>query len=185
MALSEEKLQAIQIVYELGKVSKTQICKDHRISRPTLRKHAKEGEWIYQKSFQEVAKEVRARVTEKMIERSSEEIVKATEIFLDNSSNVRDFVMLVADKLKEKIKNDDWDFKEIDLKSFFDLQKFNEISSKTLTGLYSTDRKALGLDKDDDIDRARRIKYGETDGTGSNKLQERIKEKMKANGFDD
>lgn len=156
MALSEEKILAIQIDYELGKLSKTQICKNHRISRPTLRKHASEGEWIYQKSFNEVSNEVRARVTEKIIERSSEEIIRATDEYLKKSKHLQDFSFKTIGRFEETI-----DFNLMDAQTADAIHRVIEKAQRIITNLYAFDRKALGLDIEADVEKARRVKKAE------------------------
>lgn len=158
MALSEPQVLALQIDYELGKLSKTSICKKHRVSRPTLRKHATENGWVYQKTFQEVSKEVEKRTIAKLVEENADIVTQATEKFLSDSAYIRDFVMDLIKRVQKELDENSYKTKDVDLSGFTSLQKMGETLSKTIISLYSTERKALGLDIDDDIEKAKRIK---------------------------
>lgn len=149
MALSEPKILSIKIDYELGKLSKGSICKKHRISRPTLRKHAKDGKWLYQKTFKEVSKEVEKRVIEKLLSDNTDIAVSVTDNFLKDSANIRAVTMAIMDAMATDLLDKNGKITTQEANRLIALQKVSEIANKTISNLYNTTRKALGMDQDE------------------------------------
>ncbi|MCK4518065.1 hypothetical protein KAT92_04770 [Candidatus Babeliales bacterium] len=148
MALSEQKILAIKIDYELGKLSKTSICKKHRISRPTLRKHANDGDWIYQKSFKEVSEKVERKVIERLVDENVDIVSETTERFLKDSANIRGVTVAVAKSMVKLLKESSGNLSASEANRLLACQKVSETAARTITSLYNFERKALGMDSD-------------------------------------
>ncbi len=185
MALSEQKILALKIEYELGKLSKTAICKLHKISRPTLRKHAKASKWIYQQSFQKVSEEVEKRTIERLVEKNTDIVGETTERFIKDVSKIRSVTASLMDAMAKDLKKNDGNITAAEANRLLTCQKVNKVAGETITNIYNTVRKALGMDRDEDVKKALAIKHGdrpEDDPTSS--IEDRINAKMKAHGFD-
>lgn len=171
--------------YVAGKTTIGKIAQVHDISRKSIERKAKKEGWKYGSMSDEVSKAIESATIETIVKDDTDKAVKLTEIFLKDASNIRGITMAIMDAMAKELRKSGGNIPSAEANRLTSCQKVSEIASKTITTLFTNTRKALGMDKDDDVDRARRIKYGETDSSVSNKLQDRIKEKMKANGFDE
>jgi DNA-binding Xre family transcriptional regulator len=193
MALSDIDLAKLKVDFHAGKLSQRKLAQKHRISRNTLSKYAKEGKWEFGKNEPTLSQAIEEGVYKKLVDSEIDRATKITDNFLKDVEKYRKLASKPAEELfiayeeadnattKEKrVKVSKEEFSRI-----WESTKAMKAAIETLRLGYEGARKALGMDKDDDIEKARKIKHGDVDGVGSNKLQERIKEKMKANGFDD
>ena len=152
MALSEGKIIRIKVDFETGKLSKGSICKKHKISRPTLRKHATENEWIYQRNFNEVSKIVEEKIIEKLIENDSDRGAVLTEQFIKDSNVYRQLVMRAAGEISIAIKEEEEKnpknpkVPKEEYDRIFAGSKITKINLEALQITYTGIRKALGMD---------------------------------------
>lgn len=166
MALSPAKVQKIKEDYCAGVLSKSGIAQKYSISRNTLAKHAKEGKWKYAINEQEV----NMRISEKARERIVNEVVdKATEVttnFLKDIDLCRKLMLTAASDLitaqeevdrlsteENRLKVDKEEYERI-----FSKMKVLKYIVENLKTAYEGGRKALGLDTEQDIEKARRVK---------------------------
>lgn len=163
MAIQEKSLLKIKVDYEVGKLSKVNICKKHSISRPTLVKLAKEHRWSYQKNLREVNEIIEEKTISKLIEVETDRNVKITDQFLTDIDRYRQLTMFpvgeVARAIKDagpkgKVTKEEYD-------RIFAGSKVNKINLEALNIAYSGARKALGMDRDEDIRKAKAIKLNE------------------------
>jgi hypothetical protein len=193
MALSEKKILKIKVDYEVGKLSKTAICKKHSISRPTLRNQAAKNGWKYQKNFQEVSEIIEQKTIGKLIEKETDRAVKITDRFLNDIDAYRELSMHPAMEIKTAINQADEDSTEEskvtvsrdEYDRIFAGAKINKICLEALNVGYTGARKALGMDKDSDIEKALAIKHGDRTGDETTtSIEDRIKAKMKLHGLE-
>ncbi len=164
MSLSEQKVLAMKIDYELGKVSKTSICKKHGVSRPTLRKQAAKGKWLYQKSFQRVSDEVEKRTIERLIEDQVDKATILTDQFLEDTSKYMQLAMMPASELARAynhVKEHGGKVTKEEFSRIWESTKAIKNALEMLNVGYAGTRKALGMDKDEEIRKAKEIKQSE------------------------
>lgn len=173
MALTDKKLLKIKVDYEAGRLTKSQIGKKHAISQPTLRKHAEDQVWKFQKNFQEVSEIVEKKSIERLIEREVDKTVKITDQFLQDLDKYRKLTMYPVSEVaraiqevgsKGKVSKEEYD-------RIFAGSKINKINIEALNVAYTGARKALGMDK------------GPKDNPDSDDLEDIIKRNMERDGF--
>jgi len=147
MTIDKKRLIKIKVDFESGKLSKTSICKKNKITRPTLRKHAREGEWIYQKNFQKISKIVENRVIEKMVEENTDILGTETEKYLHDSKNIRGVAMSLLNSMAKMLIETKGHLSAAEANRLLSCQRVAETTMKTITGLYNATRKAFGLDE--------------------------------------
>lgn len=154
MALSEKQILKLKVDYESGKLSKTSICKKHRVSRPTLRKHAKDNGWKFQKNFQEISKIVEEKTIEKIIEKETEKLTDLTTEFFTDIGTFKNLSRAMANDTISALKKaaeDSRGGKKVSVsKDEFDRifagSKIVKINIEALSIAYDRLRKAHGLD---------------------------------------
>jgi len=147
MALTENKILKIKVDYEVGKLSRSAIGKKHRISQPTLRRHAEQGEWKYKKRFKEVSEIVELKSIERLIEKEVDKTSIVNEKFLKESEFAEGLALSylsdIAKNKKDKVKQTKSDADDI-----FAFIKSCKITSEILNMNYNNKRKMLGMDKE-------------------------------------
>ena len=188
MALSEKKILKIKVAFEAGKLSRAAIGKEYRVSQPTIRLLAKEREWEYKKNFIEFSEEIEQKTIESLIEKEVDKTTKITAQFLSDLDIFRRLCMRSAtDIVNAYNKLTDGEKKGKVLKEEFDRifagSKVSKINMEALNIGYSGARKALGMDREDDIEKARKIKGAEkqpvvdpTEGIDEETIDKQIKE---------
>ena len=160
MAVPADKVFEMKIDFELGSLTKSNIAKKHGVSRPTLDKHAKAGEWIYQHAFHQAAREAEKKMLSNLMDRNHDLMENLTTNFLDNIDRYRQLVMLPLDVLEDKMALADGNYTDIpkeELDRLFTGAKLAKISIEALCTAHHGIRLALGMDKDQDVRRAREI----------------------------
>ena len=176
--------------YCAGILSKSGIAQKYSISRNTLAKHAKKNKWKYAVNEQEV----NMRISEKARERIVNEVVdKATEVttnFLKDIDLCRGLMLSAAsdlvsaqeeaDKASEDGKKGKVEKEEYE--RIFSKMKVMKYIVENLKTAYEGGRKALGLDVEQDVEKARKIKEGEkqtnpdpTEGMDEQQLDEELR----------
>lgn len=173
MAIQEKKLLKIKVDFEVGKLSKVNICKKHSISRPTLVKLAKEHQWKYQKNLREVNEIIEEKTIRKLIEVETDRTVKITDQFLQDLDKYRELTMRPVQEVKKAIEEIDGDGKvsKDEYDRIFAGSKINKINIEALNVAYTGARKALGMDK------------GPKDNPDSDDLEDIIRQNMERDGF--
>lgn len=192
MALSEIQLAKIKVDYQVGKLSRLKIAQKYGISRNTLSKHAKAKKWKYAISEQELSKIVENRTYEKLITDSVDRATEITNNFLGDIEKYRKLAIIPASELASAY-NDAEERSEKENKRIrvpkdefsriWESTKAIKAAIETLKIGYEGARKALGMDRDDDVEKARKIKGAEresisdpTEGMTREEVQARIKE---------
>lgn len=172
MAIQEKALLKIKVEYEVGKLSKVNICKKHSISRPTLVKLAKEHRWIYQKNLREVNEIIEEKTIRKLIEVETDRTVKITDQFLQDLDKYRVLTMRPVIEVENAIQDTEGDGKvpKDEYDRIFAGSKINKINIEALNIAYTGARKALGLDNP-------------KENSENDDLEERIKLSMERDGF--
>ena len=169
MALSSKKLAKIKEDYCAGILSKSGVAQKYRISRNTLAKHAKAGGWKYAVNEQEVTMLISDKARERIV---NEVVDKATEVttnFLKDIELCRGLMLSSASDLIHAQEEADEEAKD-GKKGKVQKEEYERILSKmkvlkyiveNLKAGYEGGRKALGLDTEQDIEKARKIKNNE------------------------
>lgn len=190
MALSEIDLIKIKADYTAGELSRSKIAQNHRISRNTLAKHAKEGKWGFGKNAQELSKLITEKTYEKLVENAVDRATKITNQFLGDIDTYRQLAMVPASELIESLgraKKESTEEKPVkvskeEFSRIWESTKAIKSAVETLKLGYEGARKALGMDREDDIEKARKIKGAEkqpildpTEGMDETQIDEQIK----------
>jgi len=161
MALSDSKILKIKVDYESGKLSKTQIGNVHKVSQPTIRKLAATHDWVFQKNFQEISEIVEQKSIERIIEVEVDKTVKENDNFQSAVNRIEFLVMKYIKELEELQESIDKESKtKEEADRIFSFLKSCKISSEIMNMNYNGKRKMLGMDREDDIRKAKAIKSG-------------------------
>lgn len=161
MALTEIEVAKIQVDYTAGKLSKSKIAQKHSISRNTLAKYAHDGKWKYGQNAQELSSIIQEKTYERLIRDEVDRATKITDEYLGDISKYRQIAMVPASelanaynearKLKGKVKKEEFS-------RIWESAKAIKTAIEALNLGYNGARKALGLDVEADIEKARKIK---------------------------
>jgi len=128
-----------------------------------------------------VAEAIQAATLETIIKTDTDKSVRLTEIFLKDASNVRGITMAIVKSMADELKKSGGNIATAEANRLYQCQKVGEVASKTISNLYAATRKALGMDREDDIEKARKIKGAEkqpvvdpTEGLEESQIDEQI-----------
>ncbi len=193
MAVSSKKLIKIKVDFEAGILTKSKIASKHKINRLTLYNLADKHEWQYGKNEQKINKITETKSLEVLIEKQVDRAAGTTDLFLSDIKAIRGIALAIAKEWSDsrkagRIRIVDGKEEKIDGMSkdeadrIFAQTKIAKITMETLNIGYTAARKALGMDRDDDVEKARRIKTEEkqplsnpTEGMTREEVQEEIK----------
>jgi hypothetical protein len=153
MALSEKQILKIKVEFEAGKLSRSAIGKRYKVSQPTIRKLAEQGNWAYGKNFKKVSEAVELKSIEKLIGKEVDKTTKINDDLLANITFVENIAKAYLHELAMNKKNKEKQTKE-DADRIFSFLKPLKIASETFNMNYSNKRKAFGMDREDELKRS-------------------------------
>ncbi len=191
MALSDIELAKLEVDFCAGKISRLKIAQKHRISRNTLKKYADEKGWIYGQNEQELTNLIKNKTYQRLIDDTVDLSTQVTKNFLVDIEKYRALSLMPAKELYESYEEAKKKTEETGKRVRVPREEFDRIwqsakaiktSIEGLSNVYSDQRRALGLDRDDDIEKAQKIKNGSTtanndptEGMTREQVQEEIK----------
>lgn len=164
MALSEIDLAKIKVDFESGKLSKRKVAQKHSISRNTLDKHAKAKDWIYATNEPELSQKIERLTLDKLIKDEVDRATKITNNFLGNVERYNELAMMPASELIKAYTDARNKNKQVSKNEFSRIWESAKAIKTAIEGLkigYDSQRKALGMDRDEDIRKAKAIKLNE------------------------
>ncbi len=159
--ITKDDWSQIKGKYVSGKKTVTQIAEEHKISRKSIQRKAKKEGWEYGSSKDEVAKAIQAATIETITREDTDRAVNFTDKFLNDSEKVRNLTMAIVDGMQNALANHGGNIPADEANRLLSCQRANEVSMRTVTGIYAGQRKALGLDAEQDIEKARKIKQAD------------------------
>jgi hypothetical protein len=169
MALTEIDLAKIKVDFESGKLSKSKVAQKHSISRNTLDKYSKSLGWIYATNEQELSKKIELLNFEILLNDEVDRATKKTNNFLGDIESYRRLAMIPASELAKAYNEAEKESTEektvkVSKDEFSRIWESTKVIKTAIEGLkigYDGARKALGMDKDEDIRKAKALKEGE------------------------
>lgn len=161
---SQEQLKRIRADYERGIDNISAIAKMHKISRPSLYNHAKKGGWIYAMVETEKNKTFQNEVVSQLLEKHGARIEAITQQFLDSVVVYMNLGMIAAKEMSDAKKEADNNGTKVSKDEYDRIYagvKIPKTAMETLNTGYTGIRRALGLDKDQEIRKAREIRAEE------------------------
>lgn len=147
--------------YVAGKDTISKIADDHSISRKSIQRKAQKDGWVYGSSKDEVSKAIENATIETIIGTGLDKAVKITERFIKDSENVRNVTMAILSGMVKELQKSGGNIKADEANRLLSCQRVAKTTMETITGNYNAVRKALGMDKDEDIRKAKEIKATE------------------------
>ena len=157
MGLGADQVFELKIDFELGTMTRQNIAKKHGISRPTLNKHAKDGGWEYQHAFHLAAQEAEKKMVSNLLERNNELMENITNGYLANVERYKKLIMAPIEALERDYGMDLVGVPKEEFDRLFNGAKLAKISIEALCTAHTGARMALGMDKDQEIRKAREI----------------------------
>lgn len=158
MGLRPDKVLEMKLDFELGLMTRVAIAKKYGVSRPTVNKHAKDGNWKYQHAYEMVAEEAQKKMVSNLLDRNTDLMESVTNGFLNNVERYKRLVMMPLNVLEDKYGGQDLiDVPKEEFDRLFTGAKLAKISIEALTIVHTATRMALGMDKDQEIRKAREI----------------------------
>ena len=155
--ISDDLWAIIKGKYVSGSLPIYKIAQVHDIHKKTIERRAKKEKWIYGAVSNNVSKEVEKATIETIVKGDIDKAVKITETFIKDSSNIRGVTMAIMKAMSDELMESGGNMSTAEANRLIACQKVSEIASKTIAKLYDETRKALGMDKDEDIRKAREI----------------------------
>lgn len=181
--ISKDTWSQIKGKYVAGSDPIYKIAQQHDINKKTIERRAKKEGWIYGSVSNNVAKAIENATIDTIIKNDTDRAVKMTEMFLKDSLNIRAVTMALMDAMAKTLKEQKGNITSAEANRLLTCQKVAKTAGETITNIYSSVRKALGVDRDDDIEKARRIKKAEdpneiidpTEGMTEEEIDEQLK----------
>lgn len=161
MALSDIELIKLKVDYQSGKLNRSKIAQKHRISRTTLVKHAKKEGWEFGKSEQELYKEIEEKVYKKLVDIEVDRATETTNNYLKDFNLQRQFLTATSAALTTLIRDKKNKLTKEDAELILARARVHKMLMEGYNIGYMAVRKALGMDREDDINKALKIKDAE------------------------
>ncbi len=149
MAIDRERLIEIKTVYEIGKNTKVDICKQFGISRQGLDNIANRNQWTYKKLYKNFTNEISQKTYDKLTEDDSDKASKLANDFFQDVVNQKDLIATVLEDYQKTQNEQDHRISKVDAMRLCEAMKFNKITMETLMIGFTGSMKALGLFKEE------------------------------------
>ncbi len=134
-----------------------------------MRKYEKEKGWIYGENEQELSSLIKNKTYEKLIEDNVDLAAQITTNFLGDIEKYRALYLMPAKELLTAYNDAQKDstpakrvvVKKDEFSRIWESTKAIKTAIEGLNALYASQRKALGMDREDDIEKARKIKHAD------------------------
>lgn len=143
--------------YVAGQEPIYKIAQHYEINKKTIERRAKKENWIFGSVANNVARAIENATIETLIKVDTDKAVRLTNQFLKDSKNIRAITMVLMDSMAEELQGEHGAITASEATRLLTCQKVSEVASKTIEKLYTATRRALGMDKDEDIRKAKEI----------------------------
>ena len=155
MAISHQKKTVIKVDIEAGLLTKSDIATKYKISRQSLYKLIASEGWDYGKNRTQIDKATENQSLNKIINKQVDLATKISSQFLEDIDKYRQLSLMPAAELANsytKAKKGKNKVKKEEFSRIWESAKAIKTAIEALRLGYDGARKALGMDKDDDID---------------------------------
>ena len=164
MAISHQKKTVIKVDIEAGLLTKSDIATKYKISRQTLYKLITSEGWEYGKNRTQIDRATESKSLDNIINKQVDLATRISSQFLEDIDKYRQLSMMPASELITSFteaKNTKIKVKKEEFSRIWEGAKAIKTAIEALRLGYDGARKALGMDKDEEIEKARRIKKTE------------------------
>jgi hypothetical protein len=129
------------------------IAQHHDINKKSIERRAKKEGWVYGSESLNVAQAIEKATIETIIKEDTDKSVRLTEIFLKDATNLRNITMAIMGAMAEELKKSGGHIATAEANRLLSCQRVSEVANKTITNLYTSTRKALGMDREEEMKR--------------------------------
>ena len=177
MAISSQKKTVMKVDYEAGLLTKSDIALKHGINRQTIYKIAADNKWEYGKNRTEIDKATENQSLEKIINKQIDIATQISNRFLSDMDKYRQLGLMPAAELATAYNDAKKNKTKVPKEEFSRIWESTKVIKTAIEGLklgYDGCRKALGMDKEDELKAT--IKIDPCDGMTPEQVDQKIKE---------
>lgn len=149
--INDDTWSQVKGKYVAGSDPIYKIAQQHDINKRTIERRAKKEGWVFGSVANNVAEAIEKATIETIVKNDTDKAVKLTETFLRDSSNIRAITMAIMDAMAKTLKEKKGFITSAEANRLLACQKVGEVAGKTITNIYTSVRKALGMDKGTEI----------------------------------
>lgn len=173
--VTQDTWSQIRGKYVAGSDPIYKIAQQHEINKKTIERRAKKENWIYGSKKINVSEAIESATIETLIQNGTDKSVILTETFLRDAANIRGVTMAIMGAMAKELKKCGGNIATAEANRLVTCQKVSEVASKTISNLYTSTRKALGMDREEELKKTL-IKVDITDGLTHEEVKAKIKE---------